>query len=424
MVRAVSVLIVINAVVSFRSVPRIFAAIIGNALVPAFKVPCYNSVINWTMRYGLHRLSNVSKIKESWFAIVDMSINTGLGKVLVVLRVSISAWNNRGPKALTLADCEAITVEVSESWNADSVEQTLQKTFSEAGWPSFIVKDRGSDITAGVRRLGIPDVYDIGHATANALKDTFSKDKWFAAFLSLVSLFAAKLRQSRLAHLTPPKIRTAGRFQGITRIVEWAERIITFYASHAPENHSEVIRPLLRKLQALRRPIERLARIVVAADQIQRIVKTRGLNISSASTINMILSTMSANCPVKRRLRAWVDDHLNVFLRLKTRHPELNSLPASSDIIESLFGRFKHVLARSPRPELGTITAMIAGLCGKHDADSIMEALAITHTNDLEAFRSGHFPTSIEAKRREFRDKCRCLANESTPKSGNALGVG
>lgn len=90
----------------------------------------------------------MGKLAEDWFAIVDMSIETGTAKALVVLRVRLSTWARKESQALTLDDCEAIGVDVRTEWDAESVKESLEGIFRASGTPAFIIKDQGSDITA------------------------------------------------------------------------------------------------------------------------------------------------------------------------------------------------------------------------------------------------------------------------------------
>lgn len=389
----------------------------------AFKIPCHNSVINWTLRYGHHLFSNVEKLAEAWFAVVDMSIETGLGKALVVLRVPLSVWARKDHEALTLEDCEAVGVDVRTDWNAETVKASLEAIFEKAGTPAFIIKDQGGDITAGVRLLGLPDVHDIGHKTANALKGRFAKDKWFIAFTALIAAFGAKLRQSRWAYLTPPKIRSKGRFQSIARVVDWAQRLLAFFGE-AGNEVPDTIGTLLGKLQLLRAPLERLAKLCLLTNRIQAILKNDGLDEASNTAVRELLKQFSTHCPVKHRLILWLDRHIEMLATLRVSHPSLTRLPVSSDVLESLFGRFKHVLARQPRPELGQMTAVLATLCGRHSSAMITEALSLTRTRDLEVLRGNHLPHSVEIKRREFRKKTAATSTSDAKKCGTTRLAG
>jgi hypothetical protein len=131
------VLLVVQAVVSYRSVPRILGllGLLGAAM--AFRwgwMPHFTSVINWTLRVGLGLLKQVEPIDFPWLAVVDHSIDIGTKKVLVVLRVGLDALSKRGG-AIRLEDCECIGLKVSEAVNGEIVARDLGEIFMRAGTP-------------------------------------------------------------------------------------------------------------------------------------------------------------------------------------------------------------------------------------------------------------------------------------------------
>jgi len=82
-------LLVLEAVVSYRSVPRILELF---NLKTSLNLPGYphTSVINWSLRVGLELLVQVCPTCEPWIAIINHSIDIGTKKALVVLRVKMN----------------------------------------------------------------------------------------------------------------------------------------------------------------------------------------------------------------------------------------------------------------------------------------------------------------------------------------------
>ncbi len=90
-VRSLCILLAINAVVSFRSIPRILELFKQTVHFESNWTPNFTSVINWTKASGLGFAIQVKTISEPWVAIIDHSIDIGTKKVLVVLRVPVGA---------------------------------------------------------------------------------------------------------------------------------------------------------------------------------------------------------------------------------------------------------------------------------------------------------------------------------------------
>ena len=83
---------------------------------------------------------------------------------------------------------------------------------------------------------------------------------------------------------------------------------------------------------------------------------------------------------------------------------ELTSFPllVSSDIIESLFGNFKHIIERSPQADMNRTVLLIPALCGKLKDDTITQALHKASQVDLIAWEKEHIPYTVRKKRHEF----------------------
>ena len=73
--RNLCILLVLKAVVSYRSIPRILD--LFNVYTPLALgwIPHFTSVINWTLRLGLGLLKQVKPIDQPWLAIIDHSID-------------------------------------------------------------------------------------------------------------------------------------------------------------------------------------------------------------------------------------------------------------------------------------------------------------------------------------------------------------
>jgi len=219
-IRALCVLLVIQAVVSYRRIPRILGLFNEKTPLALKWVPHFTFVINWTLRLGLGRLKQVKSIDKPWLAIVDHSIDMGPKKVLVVWRVAIETLSQT-EKAIQLKDCECIG-KIAEKVNGESISVGLEAIFNQTGRPEAIIKDCDRTLQKGVilwsekQKITLPVIEDIGHVMANALKAPFEKTTVFKRFTAWINQGAKCLRQTELVFLTPPKPRSKGRFQSIS----------------------------------------------------------------------------------------------------------------------------------------------------------------------------------------------------------------
>ena len=90
-----TILLILKAIVSYRSVPRILNLFNTTTTFKTDWIPHFTSVINWTSRFGLGLLKQIEKINEPWVAIIDHSIDIGTKKALVILRVKLDVFKNK-----------------------------------------------------------------------------------------------------------------------------------------------------------------------------------------------------------------------------------------------------------------------------------------------------------------------------------------
>jgi len=419
-IRALCVTLVISAVISFRSVPRVLSVLQDSGRIACFAPPHFTSIIHWAVRAGISILHNVGPLNEPWLALMDCSIDIGTRKALLVLRVRLSALGKRG-SAITYADCECIGIRVSNTWNGALVDEALTEIFGQAGQPMAIIKDQGTDLSKGVRlyrseqqvkRIGVVD--DVGHAVANALKAKYSKRTAFRDFLRCVRNGAARIRQTHLASHLPPKVRTKGRFQGISKVVNWADKMLGQIGGQGRAvNGSDQarLRAAFRGLAPLRPFLEEFKQDIQVSDSFLELMKQEGLNRETYLKAKTLLAALPEDSMIRTRIMEWLDKHLRLCCRMSIgQQPML----VSTDIIESVFGAFKTIVQRNPRAELNRLVYLFTLLCGEHDESKIAQAIATTSHQAMLDEISESLPPTMRQKRRKSLNTLR----KSVPETG------
>jgi len=355
---------------------------------------------------GLGLLAGVKPLAKPWLAIMDHSIDIGTKKALVVLRVPIETLSQRG-KAIELKDCECIGIKISEQVNGESISKELEEIFTNAGAPEAIIKDCDYTLEKGVRawsekqNLTVPVIEDIGHVMANSLKKQFEKTKAYTRFVSLVNKASQCLRQTDLAFLIPPKLRQKGRFQSISKLGNWAEKLLDVLAVKGRVKKESLLfrlRKVLPDFAQSRAFIECFANTTKIVSQIMKLVKTLGLDKQSHQRCCELSDELPGNSKVKKRLKQWLQKHFEIQQKIAPSLPLL----VSSDIIESLFGRFKYMIERSPQADMNRMALLIPVLCGELDQMKILQALSQVPHNELKEWEQKNIPYTLRKKRRAF----------------------
>ena len=143
--------------------------------------------------------------------------------------------------------------------------------------------------------------------------------------------------------------------------------------------------------------IEPFALTTTIVAEVMEILKNKGLNKATYRQCYELSKTLPRNSKVKNRLQAWLKKHLKI-------QAELTELPllVSSDIIESLFGNYKHIIERSPQADMNRSVLLIPALCGGRKGAIIDRALNEASQVDLERWENENIPYTIRKKRQKF----------------------
>lgn len=391
--------------VSYRSVPRILNLFHLHAPFAIGWIPHFTSVINWTLQLGLGLLHQVGTIDQPWLAIIDHSIDIGTKKALVVLRVKVDALSERGA-AIQLHDCECIGLTIAETVNGETTAQDLEAIFAQSGQPAAIIKDCDATLNKGTRlysekqAVAIPVIEDIGHVMASALKSQFEKTLDYKRFTALTSQGAHCLRQTDLAFLVPPKLRSKGRFLSIGKLGQWGEKMSAVMAVSGRAKEGTPLARLRKALPGLTRLkpfIRRFANTTQCVSKAMEILKNNGLNQATYEQCLHVSETLPKRSKVKKRLQLWLKQHI-ILQKSITPLPLL----VSSDIIESLFGNFKHIIERSPQADMNRTVLLIPALCGQLNDRLITQALSLVRHDDLKQWEKDNIPYTMRKKRQAF----------------------
>jgi tRNA(Ile)-lysidine synthase TilS/MesJ len=150
------------------------------------------------------------------------------------------------------------------------------------------------------------------------------------------------LRQTDLAFITAPKLRAKGRFQTISKLAAWGDKILTVLAVKGAAKKGRLLARLREDLPGssrLKPFIRSFSRAAQATSEIMDILKNQGLGQKSYQLCQEIAAQLLRRSVVRKRLKQWLNEHFAI-------QKEITSLPllVSSGLLFSL------TLASIPNP--------------------------------------------------------------------------
>lgn len=411
-IRIVCLMLFIFGKIPVNAVARVMHFLTSGKFLNFSWVPNPSSIVNWIGRAGLGLLENVGTCSEPWIAIIDASIAFGQAKAMVVLRVPLAVLKDGC--APTLANAQCIALSIKTTWTGEDVCALLAQTFQKTGLPAAILKDGGTDLAKGVGLLqntfpSLAVIQDLGHVIANALKAKYGSKSDFERLLGIANSGRKKLFLTILSALRPPKIRTKGRFQNISKLLAWAremQELMSGQGQAANGTLKKKLRLALKGLCRVKNFVDTFAAECSILNDIQKILKNKGLNQSTFRLALNELEKLPRNCPIRSTLAQWLSRHLRIQCFMS-----IGQIPllVSSDLIETLMGQLKYIIERTPIPEFTTMTLALPLLCGNQNSASVTAALQSCPQKMLTSWRSENCSHSV----RHVRPELLCEINKT-----------
>lgn len=357
--------------IGFRAVSRVLGVLAGALGIE--KAPCPQTVINWVTRLSLVRIRSASMLEGPSMALaplsnglilmIDLSIGLGAGKILTVLALN-AQHHGRVATAPGLEHVRCVVVSVAVSWTGEDIAAFLRRLIDVMGRPVAYLKDAGSDLQKAVRLLGdqaSPCIDDISHVIANLLKWWYGDHPMLETFQSACGRVSGKLKQTILACLSPPEVRTKSRFMNLHRLIAWADRFLNLSPAGGAKKGSILskLRSCLDKLPQCKAFIRSFRDDAAPMLECQKILKTNGLSHDTLRQCEPHIQAIPST-GLRRAFENFLQKQLKVAIMLGL---DKIGMPISSDPIESLFGLAKQH-GTGETKDADRIAIRLPALCG------------------------------------------------------------
>jgi hypothetical protein len=368
-------------------------------------------VRNWLGRIGLYELQRVKEYRTDWIFIIDLTVELGKQKCLVILGVaqeyleSVVFSSKRGLKH---HDVQLLALEIMDSTRGELIEQKLCELTDIVGCPIQIIADHGSDLEKGIKLYSskYPSViytYDVTHAMALLLKHELAASEKYQSFIQKCNQCRHQLQQTELSFLSPPSQRSGCCYFNVEKLIDWAQKLlncpIDTLLKLVPNSEKEILnQKFTMKFGWLRDYLEAIylwGQMVLMTRTLEKQLKINGINQQSRIEFEKNQFSTSTNF-----ISVFQDNILEYITTEISLIPVGKTFLATSDVIESIFGKYKHFSSRCPLKQIGQMVLNIS-LCTMNLAASVVkEALENVRYLDLQSWSSQVFGQSMLSKRK------------------------
>jgi hypothetical protein len=377
----------------------------------SLETPHYSSIRNWLTRLGLYELKRPKEKREDWLYIVDLTIELGQKQALVIYGISQETWREKillEGRALKQTDGEILGLEITESATGEWIKSVFEKVTIETGVPLQIIADQGSNLKKGIQLYQqdhgqVIYTYDVTHGMANLLKQEFLADEVFQNFLADCHHCRQQLQQTELAFAAPPAQRAQCRYFNLERLVNWGINILQtpvaiFSEFMSAKEREEIEKRLRDKFQWLSSYQEQISLWMTRLEitrTLEKQLKTEGLNFHSL--LRFSRSLLRLEIPpcledFKQKVIQYLEEQIAPI-------KEGDFLLATSDILESLFGRYKQFSQRCPLKDFRSMLLTIPLATMNLTAEVVKQALSTISYKALSEWVNEVFGQSMLSQR-------------------------
>lgn len=396
--------LILNGAIGFRACSAI-VRLLQPFLPQIDGVPVPNTIQWWLLRMGLYEVQRPKERADDWIVMVDHTLQLGARKCLLIVGIRQSEWEQlTGPlehKHLTMLALEPV-----EKSYGELVHRQLQNVADKAGVPLAILSDGGSDLTNGAalfkkRHPHTHVLNDIAHKAAVVLKYELLKDPRWGDFLKYCGQTQPRVKQTELGQLAPPTLKVKARYMNLGPLIGWGTKMLHLVDAAPAERPDKLD---LSRLEEKFGWIRDFREALVDWTDVHRVINTvleyariEGYHAQATAELRQQLDLVAHTAAGQR-----VANSLINVVEQQSRGIKLGeSLPASSEVLESLIGKGKRLQGQHSR---GGFTKMILGMAASVatlTCERVRDALETISTIDLAEWCDEHLGPSLTAQRRQ-----------------------
>lgn len=373
--------------------------------------PSFSSVRNWLGRIGLYELQRVKEYRTDWVFIIDLTVELGQQKCLVILGVSQQYLESSVfplKRGIKHHDVQLLSLEIMESTRGELIEQKLCELTDTVGCPVQIIADHGNDLERGIKLYSskYPSViytYDVTHAMALLLKHELATSEKYQSFIQKCHQCRHQLQQTELSFISPPSQRSRCRYFNVEKLIDWAQKLLNcpidtllkLVPTIDPESLNQKLIMKFGWLRDYQAEIAIWGQMVHLTRILETQLKRNGINQQSITEFKRQLFSTSTNL-----LSVFQHNIIEYITTESSQIPTGKTFLATSDVIESIFGKYKHFSSRCPLKQIGQMVLNISLCTMNLSASVVKEALENVRYLDLKAWSSQVFGQSMLSKRK------------------------
>lgn len=406
--------------IGFRPARRALQSVFSALNLP-LKVPSHDAIRQWASRVGVGELQDTFGKDQEVLWMTDHSSQTGQEKVLLIIGIDVNDLPAHG-ETLCMDHVKVLAIVPGRKWKKEDVAREYEKLAARIGAPRYLLCDGAIELREPAEKLekdGRKTIVlgDLKHHAANVLEKQIGRSERFKKFISMIGLTRNRTQQTELSHFAPPSLKQKSRFMNLGPLLNWAAMVLHHLGDRESESRVGITTKRMNEklgwLEQYREDLNLWRSCQELIDTSLSFMNQEGLSHGTSERLRKHLTEAqesSGNCQetFSRVLSGLID-----FVQQseqKLDHGDRAWL--STEILESLFGRFKRLEGQHSKGGFTSLLAALPTLCQKLDETKVRQRLLEVDSKSLASWLKTTLGQTLTARRAnaysDFKLACTC----------------
>ncbi len=304
----------------------------------------------------------------------------------------------------TLEQVETLVVKPVNSTPGDVIYEVLEEAKAKIPGQTIhaIISDEGSENKMGGRLFcedhpEIIHLHDISHLINNLLKKELGNDPIWTRFKDEAAQCMQIVKLSSLAHLAPPRQRTKARMHSAFHLIEWGIRLLEYIKREKANNVKIEDINKVNWIKKYQNAFRRYCGLSDLCKLVLELIHQRGYFQGMVEEFKKLAKQYARDKIVK----SFYNKILDMLRMIELKIANSMSYLGSSEVLESLFGKFKAVEGDHASSGLTWLILAIPGLTGKMSESTVENAMMSVSISDITNWINENLGKTFLSKRKE-----------------------
>jgi hypothetical protein len=308
-------------------------------------------------------------------------------------------------------DAEVLVAKPLYSCPGEVINQLLEEATSITKEPpKAIISDQGSENKKGAsifvkNHPETTHVYDVSHKINICLKEELSQDPVWLAFKEAVVASLQSLKLSSISYLVPPRQRNKDRMHSAFYLIDWGIRLLQFFDSEKINDLNAADRAKIEWIKQYQFSLWNYQHFKEVCEHALDVVHEEGYFLNGAEKFCKRVEYLSVSEEKDQRLINFKDKIKAILQKEGEKIPYGAHYLGSSEILESLFGKFKYIEDNQASSGLSSLVLSIPALVGKLDESIVRGALETVSCFDIDEWIEENMGQTFLSQRRQSLGK-------------------